>query len=400
MLKKLKVLYCYPYYDSPDTYVDVQKLEFAYIEQLRHAGFDVEPFCVTLDPPGPCLTFPDLDHKWRYGDKKLLAMYEKLEKALQSNDVLYNVCGINLHPEFVEKLPVFTVFQCGDDPENSKNLSIPAAHAYDLCLVQNIAEIATYKQRGIQNVEWIPLGSRSFLLDRTLTAEMILHGDRDIDLFMMSDKESPWRKERLELLANAFPQAHFYGRGWPRGFLPVGQELHYLRRAKIGPNIHNSTGPINFRTYYLPANGVMQLCDNKSHLAGIYELNKEVVGFDTMKECIELCRYYLAHDDERRQIAAAGWKRAMTDYNEIAVYERAVRLFEKYIELKQHTAHPRSITIDIARRQNKATIRKRAMVKILAPVTYSFQLLKRSLKFILRRTFSTIKARSIPKKEK
>ena len=92
-----------------------------------------------------------------------------------------------------------------------------------------------------------------------------------------------------------------------------------LQRTKIGINIHNSTGPINLRTYYLPANGVMQICDNKSYLGKVFELNKEVVGFDTIDEAIELCHYYLMHDDERRKIAAAGWERVLLDYNEVAI---------------------------------------------------------------------------------
>lgn len=329
-MSDLKILYGYSWFKS-EAYGNVQNLTLAHIESLKSAGFDIEGFCLTLSPPAPCLTFGELDKRWRRGDKALLEMYERLEKALEGKDVLINGPGINLHPEFVENLPVFTAFQCFDDPENSANLSRPVAASYDLCLVGNIAEVDTYRSWGVKRAEWSPMGLQPTIYDPSLSYEGILNGERDIDLFMMIDRLAPWRMERLDSIAREFPDAHFYGNGWPRGFLPNGKELAYLQRAKIGPNIHNSTGPINYRTFYLPANGVMQICDNKNHLGKIFELGNEVIGFDTVKECIDLCRYYLGHDEERRLIAANGWKKAVTDYNEISVFKRNISIIEKYL---------------------------------------------------------------------
>jgi len=98
----------------------------------------------------------------------------------------------------------------------------------------------------------------------------------------------------------------------------------------VGINIHNSTGPINFRTFYLPANGVLQICDNKSHLGQIFELGKEVVGYDSIDEAIELTRYYLEHEEERRAIAAAGWRRTLREYNEVAAFDFIRRAVDAY----------------------------------------------------------------------
>ena len=345
-----RVLVAYNYY--PSATQDVEKDELAYLERLRLAGFDVEGFCISLNPPSQRLSFPELDARWRRGDRELLMMYERLEKALSGKDVLLNEAGVNLHPEFVQKLPVFTVFQCFDDPESSEDLSRPVAASYDLCLVGNVAEVSSYLRWGARRAVWMPLGLRSPIWDTSLTYEKIVDGRRDIDIFMMADKLSPWRRPRLERLAAAFPDGHFYGRGWPRGYLPQGKEAEYLSRAKIGPNLHNSTGPINYRVYYLPANGVMQVCDNKSHLGAVFELGKEVIGFDTVDECIDLCRYYLAHDEERRIIAANGWKRAMSDYNEVAVFRRLVDAVSRSIA-EVGTKKPFA---EISLRQRRATL--------------------------------------------
>lgn len=321
-IRPVKILYGYPWYPS-QAYGDVRQMTFDHIHRLRAGGFDVTPFCLTLGPPAGCLSFEEMDRMWRRGDRALLGMYEALIRALEGHDVLFNAAGINLHPEFVAQIPALTVFGFNDDPESSHQ-SKPVAPAYDLCLVGNVAEVETYRAWGCKNVQWQPMGLQPGYWDTSLTKDAILSGERDIDLFMMSDRQFPVRKTRLDQLAKAFPTGYFFGNGWPRGYLPSGGEVSWLRRAKIGPNIHNSTGPINFRTFYLPANGVLQICDNKAHLGQVYELGKEVVGFDTIDECIDACRYYLAHDEERRQIAANGWERAVCDYNEIAVFRRAV----------------------------------------------------------------------------
>lgn len=321
-----RVLYGYSYFKSAG-YPDIEEWHQEYFSLLRKGGFQVDGFCLTLNPPGPRLTWPDLDRRWRWGDRELLTLYENLEEKLVDYDVFINGPGINLHPRFVEQLPVHTVYQCFDDPESSEDLSKPVAAAYDICLVGNVAEVETYRDWGVKRAEWTPMGLMPGAYPLDLTADEILNGNRDIDFSMFSDRLSAPRRSRMDALAFAFPNAHFYGSGWPRGSMSLGQkQLELLRRTKIGPNIHNSTGPINFRMFQLPANGVMQLCDNRSHLATVYDVGKEIVGFDSIEECIDLCRYYLAHDRERREIAAAGWQRAMRDYTEEAVFQRVLDL--------------------------------------------------------------------------
>lgn len=329
----MKILLCYPNYPSTDTYGNVQRIWLNHISKLNSNGFQVKPFCISINPPSFALLPLELDRLWKEGHKDLFLLYRKLEEALSECDVLLNITGVNLHPEFVQSLNVFTVFQFNDDPENNV-LSRYMAPAYDLCLVGNIAEVETYKSWGVENVYWMPIGLQPHLYDHALTYERIISEARDIDLFMMIDRLSKWRKERLNKFNDAFPEGHFYGRGWPRGYLDPKLEIEYLLRSKISPNFHNSTGPINYRTFYAPANGSMLICDNKKHLGHIYELGKEAVGFDSVEECIELCHYYLKHEEERKFIAANGWKRAVTDYNEIAVFKRTVDLIDTHMTIR------------------------------------------------------------------
>lgn len=346
----MKILFCYPFYPSADTYGNVEQVWLRHIEVLKAAGYELKPFCISVKPPSLAFKPNILNRLWNIADDDLMRLYESLESALKDCDVLLNVTGVNLHPEFVRIQDRLTVFQFNDDPE-SNSMSRFMAPAYDLCLVGNIAEVDTYKSWGIERVHWMPIGLQPHLYDHSLTYDGIISGNRDVDLFMMIDRLTPWRKSRLDQFAKAFPEGHFYGRGWPRGYLDPTHEIEFLLRAKISPNFHNSTGPINYRTFYAPANGVMLICDNRKFLGEIYELGKEAVGFDSIEECVDLCNYYLKHDEARRQIAANGWRRAINDYNEVAVFQRTILLIQKYIGSGKISPQSESSAATIAKKK-------------------------------------------------
>lgn len=354
----------YHYYPHP---VDVRTWNEGWLSRLKGHGIDVHGIPLTINPPGPRLQWRELDRRWRRGDPELLGFYENLVATMErlKCDVFINYAGINLHPEFVEQLSTFNVFACFDDPESSENLSKPVAHAYDLCMVGNIAEVSTYQTWGKKPVEFWPIGFRETDYLASLTKEEILTRDRDVDLTILCERAYPARRERLDKISTAFPQGSFYGEGWPLGFLPEEQRIPLYQRTKVGINLHNSTGPINYRTFTLPANGVLQICDNKSHLAKIFEMGKEVVGFDNVEEAIELCRYYLHHEEERRAIAAAGFERALKDYSELSVFRVLERAVEKVMAGE---AKPTCEDMPIfLRSQSKRTTLRRAIFNVGTP---------------------------------
>jgi len=318
------------------------------IARRRRQGYDVEGFCVTLNAPGPHLRYPELDQRWKERDSHLLQMYERLEAQLRERDVLILFNGANIHEDFVKQLSTFNVYICWDDPESSDVLSKPVAKYFDFAFTGNIACVNLYKSWGVENVDFLPFGCPDSDRDLTLTKEQILEGLRDNDLVLLCERDAPWRKERLDSLRKAFPQALMRGHGWPQGVLPFEQTIPTYARSKIGWNLHNSVGPVNRRTYMLPANGVMQICDNKTLFGHLFKLGEEGVGYDSIEECIELTHYYLAHDDERRCIAARGWERAVADYSEEKVWERLVTTIQPhYVTSRQEISGPYKIASTI-----------------------------------------------------
>ncbi len=313
-MRELRYVWAYPAYND-----DRIAEDNARVARIRSWGYDVIAF--PLKCPGGWWHFPVLDAAWKRKDQTLLNQYDELQKLLSDRDVLIAAGGSMLHPEFVDALDAYTIFTCCDDPESSEVLSKPAAPAFDYSFSMNVACLDDYRSWGCKNVDWFYHAIHPEVTAAGVTEESIVNGDRDLDIVLLCERvfNLSDRAQRVEQLVREFPDAFVRGRGWPGGHV---EPAPVYARAKLGWNLHNSIGPCNSRLITLPANGVMQICDNRSDLGKLLKLDEEVVGFDTIAECIDKTRYYLAHDDERRIIAANGWKRVQRDYTEQAQWER------------------------------------------------------------------------------
>ena len=316
-MDSLRYLIVYPGYSSARA-----EEEDAFVARLQARGIDARAFGVPGE--GGWLPFHELDRRHRSGDRALRESYELLFRELADRDVLVAAGGAMLHPELLDRVTQHNLLICADDPENSEHLSRPIAAHFDHCFVVNAAHVTDYATWGAKSASWIPPVLRPERVDLRQTSRRILYGPRDLDIVLCCDRSFGIgdRAARAERLVEAFPEAHVRGRGWPLGPATQSEVVGLYTRSKIGWNLHHSTGPCNTRLLELPANGVLQICDNQKFLGPIFELDREIVGFDTIEDCIDKTRHYLAHDDERRRIAAAGRERAMRDYTEERMWDR------------------------------------------------------------------------------
>lgn len=358
-----------------------------WLERLRAASVDIHGTEIGLPVRDARLPWKELDRRWRRGDRQLMQLYERLGEKLSSYDVFINYGGLSLHPEFIRQLNTLNVFGFFDDPESSAEISRPLAPAYDICAIGNVAELDTYRSWGVKNVFWWPLGFRFDDYDPDLSSDDILSRKRSVDVTLLCERVTHHRRAKVDQFALAFPQGVYRGHGWPGGFLAEEERVPLLQRTKVGVNIHNSTGPINFRTFYLPANGVLQICDNRSHLGEVFEVGTEVIGYDTIGEAIEYCRYYLAHEDERRRIAAAGFRRTLRDYNEVAAFHHVTRAISDLpVEpAGRRVAEPEALALFITHRRQSTRFR-RTVHAIFSPVTVPLRNLHRYTVGSLRRS--------------
>lgn len=89
----------------------------------------------------------------------------------------------------------------------------------------------------------------------------------------------------------------------------------------------NHPDQIKGRNFEVPGCGGFLLTGYADHLEDYYKSGQEIVCFRSVNEMIDQIRYYLAHEDERRSIAKAGYERTRRDHT----YER--RLHEIFARI-------------------------------------------------------------------
>ena len=308
-------------------------------KSARALGYDITLFA--LADYFPYIVFPRLDRLWRKRDPALMAFYEALGKAIDAHDVFIHYNGALIHPEFLQQFKKLTIYHCADDPDASAVLSRPVASSYDICAISNPACIEMYRSWGCQNTFFWPLGAYVSYLDapdtntRDEETESLAFIDRKIPLIFMGSKLGVpsvrvigrylglFKKKRfMSRIERAFPEMLAHGDGWSRGWIDPATIPQLYRQSRVGLNVHNSLGPINFRLYDLAAFGVCQVCDNKATLDLVFDEGSEIVGFDTVEECIDRIRHYLADPREAQRIGAAGRARFQRDYTMKAIWTK------------------------------------------------------------------------------
>ena len=127
------------------------------------------------------------------------------------------------------------------------------------------------------------------------------------------------RREYLADIASHGVDVRYLGGG-------LTNKLHYARMVKIynqsrinlnfssgqipGPAARHITG----RVFDIPMCGGFLLTEYAIGLEACFEIDREIVCFETAAEAAEKICYYLQHSDEREEIAARGYVRAQRDY--------------------------------------------------------------------------------------
>ncbi|HEY5588090.1 MAG TPA: glycosyltransferase [Candidatus Paceibacterota bacterium] len=333
MKEQLKIIYSF------GVYKDFEK-EIEITERFSNGKYQIIPFNHRKFLGWEKDVSPwQLDDYYRNGHEGLKKLYKHIKELCKDADVFYVDHECVYHPDFIKELSknIYTVYYSGDDPETSYWRSKPYLYAFDHTFCYGVYHSQKQKMNekfiewGAKRADLRPHGCWDNQFDHLISEDAILNKHRDIDIIFIGGSATKSRNDFLLKLKKVFgPSFHIYG-NWDGlkgvlarayhgyGFLSINKLpqnllLNYYQRAKIGINIHQSFGPCNLRLYELPMNGIMQICDNKLGLAELYELDKEVVGYDTFEEAVEKIRYYLKNDEERKKIALNGYKKTKEKY--------------------------------------------------------------------------------------
>lgn len=280
-----------------------------------------------------------LDNLYFAVNPDLMRMYRDFERKIEQTnaDAVVVDCCHPYHPDYLKNLPIYKVLRICDGSISAYDRDFAYAHAYDHVLYHSpaysrdmtMAEKLQYC--GVKQADFWPLASFDALCDPNETEKTIMLKNRDLDIVFVGSLYL----NKMPLIAKikrAFrSRCHIYGKvpvkknlyfnikygfpGWVRT-LPFEAYISLYQRAKIGFNVHNrgkyTVGGARF--FDLPANGVMQISDGGEYIAPFFEIGREIESYETADELIAKIDYYLGHEEERKEIALAGFRRVMKDH--------------------------------------------------------------------------------------
>lgn len=111
------------------------------------------------------------------------------------------------------------------------------------------------------------------------------------------------------------------------------QMYQLLRQSKLAINHHGDVAPYanNLRLYEATGVGACLVTDWKPDIHELFEPGREIVTYATVEECVELIRYYLDNDEERRTIARKGQERTLREHTYYRRMEELIEILDRYV---------------------------------------------------------------------
>lgn len=148
------------------------------------------------------------------------------------------------------------------------------------------------------------------------------------DVSFVGWKSKSLREHYINEIRKSGISLSLFGRGWETGYVPYEKMIEIFQMSKINLNF-SGTGDrkgLKARVSLVCLSGGFLLTEYVPGIEEYFELDKEIVCFKDAQEMIDKITYYLAHDEERRAVARAGWERANREYTP---FHMLTRVFDK-----------------------------------------------------------------------
>lgn len=204
-----------------------------------------------------------------------------------------------------------------DDHWRFDSFSRHYAPAFSLVSTTHAESVSRYHQMGCRNVvltQWAcnryGYGRRAEALTYDVTFVGQLYGNR---------------RTTVRRLRRAGFDVHSWGYGWESGRLGHEGMVEVFGSSRVNLNLANSwqgplwrrrpaVGQIKARVFEIAGSGGFVLTEHAPHLADYFKLEHELSTFSDEDELVEKIGYWLAHEDERRSVADAGYTRVMSEH--------------------------------------------------------------------------------------
>lgn len=235
---------------------------------------------------------------------------ERMPSGFAPDFFLWVETGLGKAPNGLEKIDCPTAAYLIDTHMHFER-DIEAAARFDLVFLAQRAYIPKFKERGIENIHWLPLA-----------CDPEIHGKaelkKEFDIGFVGSLTDDRRIELLQKLAEKMEVRYH------RAFMREMTEFLCKSRIVFNNAIRND---LNMRVFEALCSGSLLLTDFADGIDEFFEDEKHLVIYND-ENIVERALYYLKHPDEAQTIARQGRELALEKHT----YERRVDEIVKTME--------------------------------------------------------------------
>ncbi|MDE2490877.1 MAG: glycosyltransferase family 1 protein [Elusimicrobia bacterium] len=267
---------------------------------------------------------------------------------------------------------VYTAMLAGDTVYYFGTRDKYYARAMDLVIVNDSFETpAEFRALGVDSLVFTTCCDREKYVKREDAAKTI-----DVSFVgALSGREE--RTAYLDFLAANGVAVSAFGQGTPGGRVTLDRMVEIFNQSRINLNFTDAsvvsplagTAPpagakqIKGRIAEAAICGSFVLTESAPGVENVLAPDKEMAVFGGKEDLLEKVRYYLAHEREREAVAAAGYRRAVVDYDVRLAIPRLIAELERRRRAK--TRSSAAVATDAAFETNFGSYRLRCVLRFL-----------------------------------
>lgn len=287
------------------------------------------------------------------GELEVSSPEEMLQKAEHFNPDLVLVMNAmhvfpaehSEHIDLIRSRGIRTAVWFVDDPYFTDR-SLPLASHYDYVFTHELSCVPFYREAGCREVHYLPLAADPEMFapmeaPRSYQSDICFIGSAFWNRVALFDELAPYlARKKVMIMGGLWSRLQQQGLLRPHireGWVEPEETRIYYNGAKIVINMHRPTEAgqdnantanlsglsINPRTYEIAACGTLQITDVREDLLNYYRPGYDIETFGSAEELKQKMDYYLAHEQERVEMA---WRSLRTTRERHTYNDRVARM--------------------------------------------------------------------------
>lgn len=342
--------------------------EQAFFDACMKAGYQTEKF-----------SWWQYFHGYQYGLEKQRNIFKKIYYKFQNKylvgpaisrlnsdllslvkksrpDLVFIYRGTHIRPATIEKIKAAGSVVFGynnDDPFSDKYQKYVWRHF--IASIKLYDHLFIYRQKNAADLEKIGYDKFSqlrsyYIKENNFFIESVIPNKYTADVLFAGHFEDDGRDKSIKMLLDDQINIKLYGgESWQASkyyglFTQQLGPIDNLNKEEYNLAINSAAISLVFlskrnndsytrRCFEIPAAKGFMLSEYTEDLNSLFKEDEEAAYFRTPEELLQKARYYLAHPEERKKIAAAGYERLMRDGHEVS--DRIKEIIRVYNQLKK-----------------------------------------------------------------